>query len=134
MSFLVPSVGKQTTLNYITGRVSNGALKLHLYTNNYTPQLSDTLSSYTECTTTGYSAITLTATNWSASTVSGVTTATYTSSPMPTFTLSAAVTVYGYYVTDSGGTNLILAELFAVPYAFSSSGGSIVISPTIGET
>ena len=134
MTLVVPSIGRQKTLEYIVGKISNGNLKLHLFSINHTPALGDTLVAYTECAAAGYSAVTLTGANWTAATVNNVTTATYTSSPMPTFTLTAADTLYGYFITDSAGTSLLWAELFPAVYNISSFGGSVVVTPVIGET
>jgi hypothetical protein len=53
--------------------------------------------------------------------------------PNVTFTFTAAVVIYGYMIWPfAGGTNFNVAELFADgPYTFGSSGGSLVMTPTI---
>jgi hypothetical protein len=99
--------------------------KLHLFTNNVTPAKSDTVGTYTECSASGYSAITLSSGSWTVSTVSTTTTAAYATQ---TFTLTASATIYGYYITDSGGTNIILSEAFPAVFNIPSSGGSVAIT------
>ena len=50
--------------SFMLNKTASANLKLHLYTNNHTPAAGDTLSSYTECTDSGYAAVTLTGSNW----------------------------------------------------------------------
>src|SRR4029077_13704022 len=95
---------------------ANADLKLRLYTNNHTPVSSDTLAAYTECTDASYAPITLTGANWNiADNGSGVSQATY---PTQNWTFAGAVTIYGYYVTDSGNTKVCWAEIFSAPLSF----------------
>ena len=97
--------------------------------NDKTPSESDTVSDYTECSTSGYSSKTLTGANWSVSTTSGTTEASYSEQ---TFSLTGSATVYGYYITDNGGTILIAAERFSDgPYSIPSGGGDIKVTPKI---
>ena len=130
MSLLVPDVGEQEMLKRILNYSATGDLVLHLYTNDVTPAEGDTVSTYTESTAAGYGASTLTGTDWTITTTTGTTEASY---PQVTFTYTdTEPNVYGYYVTDSGGTILIWAERFSDgPYNIPSSGGEIKITPKI---
>jgi hypothetical protein len=101
--------------------------KLHLFTNDATPLEATVLAGLTECDVAGYAATTLSAPT--VATVGDVTTATYS---QQTFTFTAATTVYGYYLTDNGGTKLLWAERFTDgPYRIPSGGGEIKVTPKI---
>lgn len=114
-----------TVLNALLTGGSVPTLKLRLYSNNYTPTLTDVVGDYTEVTAAGYSAITLSSGSWSVSVVSGQVVASYTGQ---IFTMTAAVTVYGYYVTDSSATEVLWAELASGgPFTYGSGGGSIYV-------
>lgn len=94
-------------------------LKLHLFTNNYTPVASSVLSNFTECADASYAAVALTPGSWSITNVSGVATASY---PLQTFSFTSSATIYGYYVTDTSTTKVVWAERFGgAPLSFSSS-------------
>ena len=103
MTLIVPNVGDVLALQRIVNFTATGNLKLHLFVNSYTPAKTDTVSSYIECSATGYAAISLTGASWSVTTVSNTTTGTY---PAQTFTLTSSATIYGYYVTESTSTTL----------------------------
>lgn len=99
---------------------------LRLYSNNHTPVLNESPSNFTELTTSGYAAVTLSTGSWTVTDTSGVVVATY---PQQTFTLTASATIYGYYLTDSGKTKVYWAEIFAGgPISFSSGGGTFLLS------
>ena len=127
MSLLVPDVGEQKILEKALNAVAADDVKIHLYSSDVTPGEDDTVASYTLITDPA--AITLTGTNWTVNTVTGVTTAEHA---QQTFTFAGAATVYGYVVTDNGGTNLLWSERFTDgPYTIPAGGGSIKITPKI---
>lgn len=129
MALLVPDVGEVEMLSRIVNKKATGDLKLHLYSNNYTPVEGSLLANFTECNAAGYAAITLTGASWTVATTTGTTEATYA---QQTFTFTAAQTVYGYYITDSGSTILVWAELFTgAPFNIPSGGGSVKVTPRI---
>jgi hypothetical protein len=99
---------------------------LRLYSNNHTPVLDESPSNFTECSGSGYAAIGLVAGNWTVTDTAGDVAATY---PQQTFTLTGALTIYGYYITDAGKTTVYWAELFAGgPITFGSGGGAFLLS------
>jgi hypothetical protein len=106
-------------------------LKLKLFSSNTTPGESDTEGSYTECTWTGYSAVTLTGANWTI-TPGAPTSASY---PQVTFTSSAgsqSQSVYGYYIVQATSGKLVWAERFSDgPYVIVNNGDAIKVTPTI---
>lgn len=59
MSLVAPDVGEVLLLSYALNKVAQGDVKLHLYTNDYTPVEGSTISNFTECTASGYSAKTI---------------------------------------------------------------------------
>jgi hypothetical protein len=104
-------------------------VKLHLYNNNHTPAQSDVLSMYTESTAAGYSAFSLPGSSWTFATSAGTSSAAYA---QQTFTFSTSDSLYGYYITDAGSSNLIFVEGFVgAPFAVPVGGGTIDVTPKI---
>jgi len=132
MALLVPDVGEVLLLSYALNKVAAADVILRLYTNDYTPVEGSVLASFTECTAAGYAAITLTGADWTIATVTGTTTA---EQPQKTFTLTAASTDYGYYITNGAGTQVLWAERFSdAPHNIPSGGGTEKITvKIIGE-
>ena len=127
MALLIVDEGEVEFLSRVLNKSATGDVVLHLYSNDKTPADADIVSSYTESTGTGYGAITLTGSGWTISSIANVGTASYA---QQTFTMSSALTAYGYYVTNSAGTKLIWAERFtAPPYTLPAGGGTIKITP-----
>lgn len=132
-ALLVPDVGEVLLLSYALNKIAPGAsVRLKLFSNNYTPVEGSVIASFTEATTAGYAAITLTNTDWTVETAAGVTTAAHI---QKTFTLTGAGTHYGYYITDIAGTGLLWAERFDdAPHNIPSGGGTEKITcKLVGE-
>ena len=122
MALLVPDVGEVLLLSYALNKVAPLDVKLRLFTNNYTPVEASVLASFTEAVAAGYAAITLTGASWTIASAAGVTTAEYAEQ---TFTLTAASTDYGYYITNNAGTQVLWAERFTdAPHTIPSGGGT----------
>jgi len=129
MALLVPDVGEVLLLSYSLNKVVQGDVKLRLFTNNYTPVEASVLASFTEAVAAGYAAITLTGASWTIASAAGVTTAEYVEQ---TFTLTAASTDYGYYITNNAGTQVLWAERFTdAPHTIPSGGGTEKITVKI---
>ena len=129
MSLIVPNSAEVLMLQYILGQATSGDLIMHLYTDTgSSPSESDTLATYSvnEVTDASYVSQTLSSVDWSIATVSGVSSATQ---PQVSFDFAASETVYGYYVTDSGNTNLLWVSEFTTPIPIPSGGGQIRITP-----
>jgi len=127
MSLLVPNVGEVKILEKALNKVAADDVKIHLYSSNTTPAEDDVVGTYTLITDPA--AITLTGANWTVSTLAGTSTAEHA---QQTFNFTGAATVYGYVVTDNGGTNLLWSERFTDgPYTIPAGGGSIKITPKI---
>jgi hypothetical protein len=128
LALLVPDVGENDLLKAMFGQVAE-TFRLHLYKNNHVPAEADVVGSYTECNAAGYASIALVAANFVIATVAGVTTATYA---IQTFTFTATESVYGYYVTNNGGTILLWAEMTDnPPYNYGASGGTCSVTLSI---
>jgi hypothetical protein len=129
MALLVPDVGDVEMLTRVLNKGATGDVKLHLYTNNYTPVAGSTVANFTECAAAGYAAITLAGASWAISTSAGTTTASYAAQ---TFNLTASAVIYGYFVTNAAGTIVLWAELFtSAPFNIPSGGGSVQVTPKI---
>jgi hypothetical protein len=132
MALVVPDVSEVALLKRMLGYSATGDQIMHLYTNDLTPTEDTSLvgtNAPTQSSANGYAQITLTSGNWAVSTVAGTTSGVYAEQ---TYTYSTSETLYGYYVTDSGGTNLLWIERFTgAPFILPSSGGQVAITPTI---
>ena len=134
MAILVPSVGDKLMLQYVL----NNNLTLRLYSNNYTPDKTSTISSFTEATESipspAYAAIPLIFSNWTISTdpVSHLTTAAY---PKQIFYFNGGKVVYGYYITNSSEvlyTERFTTAPFTLPTPPSGQQNEIAITLNIG--
>ncbi len=65
MALLVVDGGESLALQYLTNKASSPQdLVLRLYTNNHTPAYADVVGTYTEASSFGYAAVTLTGASW----------------------------------------------------------------------
>lgn len=128
MAIFIPSAGENKLVEFALGYSTPGNQLLKLYTNNVTPADTDTAATYTEMTTLGYAAKTLTKTSWSVAQSGGVATATYAAQTW-TFTAGAAVTVYGYFVVDATSGVILWSEPFTSGKIIQYTGDQIIITP-----
>lgn len=110
------------------------ALTLRLYSNNRTPQVTDTVAQFVEVTGGGYASIALNSAQWTIT--SGTPSiALYNSFQDFTFSSVPAINVvYGYYVTNADDL-LVWAEEFDpndIPFVIITPGQRIQIRPRIG--
>ena len=134
MALLVPDVGEVELLKRLLySNAGSENLTLKLYSNNVTPAESDTATTYTEATFTGYAAKTLTSTQtgstWGVpATVGGVTSSTYGTAQV--FSPTSSQTIYGYYVIGATSTVLLWAELFSSAKSL-VSGDTLTVTPKL---
>lgn len=129
MALVVPDNAEILMLKYMLNHTAPSNVRLKLYSNDKTPAESHTISDYTESVVAGYADKVLTGTSWSVSTSLGVTTASYA---QQSFTFTTAATLYGYYVTNNGATDLLWAERFTgAPISVPTGGGVVNVTPTI---
>lgn len=130
MPLLIPNPSEVSLLQFALGFSTPGNQLLKLFTNNVTPGDSDVAATYTEMTTLGYAAKSLSKANWTVASSGGVGTAVQ---PVQTWTFTAGtpVTVYGYFVTDSTTGLLLWVETFSTAKVIQNNGDQIIITPTI---
>lgn len=120
-------------LLFMLRRVIGVGLLYNLYRNDHTPTLSDTLASYQPAVWSGYAPILVPAAAWIISSVTGHV-GDLEALPIAFFNTSpAAVTVYGYYVTDSTGTNLVCASRFDMAPVRILTGAFHSVQPILGS-
>ena len=112
MTLVVPNSADLQMLRYVFNRSTT----LHLYSNNLTPSKTTVLSDITEASGSGYSAISLTGSSW-----------TFATYAQQTFTITGAITIYGYYITSTDG--LLYVEKFPTTYILPDDGGEIIVNP-----
>jgi hypothetical protein len=134
MPLVVPNASEVILLERMLNKQNTNTLVLKLFSSNTIPVPGTLLSDLTEVSQTGYAAVTLTNSSWAiaASPLTGAAVATYAEQ---TFTFSSAasgVDVYGYYVTDTSGPNLLWVERFSTaPFSVPPAGGQIAMTATI---
>jgi hypothetical protein len=107
-----PLVFPQTSTADALSKLVDQALTLRLYTNNKTPQVIDTITSYVEASGGGYAAIPLLTASWTIYPGSP-SVALYNSYQTFLFTGPTSVpTIYGYYITTPDDI-VLLAEEFS---------------------
>jgi hypothetical protein len=137
MTLVVPNqLGEILMLQYIVGLAEAGNPVLHLYGNlnpnpANDPTDSTVVSDLTECTSAGYTPITLVSNQWTVQQTGGVTTAVYSEQ---TFNFTTAARVYGYFITDTAGHLLWLEKFPTAPYDVPIDGGSISVLPELSLT
>lgn len=129
MSFTTVDTGEVLLLKYMLNHTAADNCRLHLFTNDYTPQTNDVIGNYTECSVSGYTSIPLTGSQFTVSTSSGTSAAVYA---RQTFSLTTSTNAYGYYITNNGSAILIWAERFTgAPFQIPTGGGTIGLDPDI---
>lgn len=135
MTLLVPTVSEGTMLAAIVNKAAATDIILKLYTNNHAPANGDTAASYTEMTTQGYTAKTLTGASWTVATGSRPATASYAQQTWTANGTGGATTVYGYFAVYTTSGLLAFAELFSDgPYTMTNSGDAISVTPQVTLT
>ena len=123
---VVPNASELVLLRYLFGIVAPGDFKLRVFTNNITPDENTVLGDLTEVVDATYAAITLAHGTWTLSTVGGVAVGEY---PQQTFSFTSTHDLYGYYVTDSAGTNLLWVQRGSCVARLPAGGGTYLVTP-----
>lgn len=111
MAIVVPNDAEIILLGYMLNETTPDDPVCHLYKNDFTPGEATDLSDLTEVTESGYGPIALTG-GWTISTDFGVTSGEH---PLVTFSISASVDVFGYFVTNNSSSDLLWVERFVSP-------------------
>lgn len=130
MPLVIPTASENKLLEFMLGKSVPGDQTLRLYVNNIAPSDTDVPATYTEMSTHGYVAKTLTKANWTVAQSGAVAEGTQ---PVQTWTFTAAVAVlvYGYFVIDSTTGLLVWSERFASAKSVALAGDQIIITPKI---
>ena len=123
MSFITTLTGQNVFLNTI---INSDIFLLHLYSNDRIPSKTDVIGNYTEVAFLGYAAKLLTPSEWVIA-IDGLTGNYVATFPQQVFTFSGIVQTFGYYITDHGGTQLILAERFPTAPIILSQGNIKIV-------
>ena len=130
-NLFLPAVSENLHLSNMLGKTTPNNIVLKLYVTNTTLAAADTAASYTEMSTMGYAAKTLTAASWTvAQTGAAVAGASYADQVF-TFTGGTLVTVYGYFLVDSSSGVLLGSALLDTPIPIQNNGDTITVSPRI---
>ena len=120
MAGLVPNAGEEIALDRFL-KTSDETLKL--YVNDYTPVEGSVAGDFTEMSTQGYAAKTLTAASWSSG--------AYAQQTWTFDGTGGSTIVYGYFVIDAGSGTIMFAERFGTPPTIVNNGDQIKVTPTI---
>lgn len=120
MAGLVPNAGEEIALDRFL-KTSDETLKL--YVNDYTPVEGSVAGDFTEMSTQGYAAKTLTAASWSSG--------AYAQQTWTFDGTGGSTIVYGYFVIDAGTGVIMFAERFGTPPTIVNNGDQIKVTPTI---
>ena len=103
---------------------------VHLFKNSIVPTASSVVADFTEADFTSYAAVSIT---WDAPYINGnnqtvITgdTAVFSAGASPT-----AQVIYGVFITNTGGTEVIYAERFAKSIAISIQGNGLSYAPAL---
>lgn len=123
MPVVVPDSSEQYLLRVLLGiQAAPSQVVYHLFTNDYVPIESSTLSSFIELSGSLYAPLTIQTADWVVSTSGGITTAIRSMYAWP---ISGGATLYGYFVTDASGTVLLWCERFSSPIVVPAGGGTL---------
>ena len=131
MTLRIPNVGEGNMLEMIVNKTAPENLILKLFTSNNTPADTDTASTYTEASFTGYTAKTLTGASWTV-TPGTPSEAAFAQQTFASTASQTAATVYGYYVIQTTSTELMWSERFTDgPYVVTNNGDEIRVTPKL---
>jgi hypothetical protein len=129
---VVPQAGAQVLLEKGLDGLT-AAVAVHLYQNDFAPAPGTVLADFTEADYSGYAAQTVTPATWPVF-FQGISQVVAVG-PGLVFTPTASTianVIYGYYVTDSGGTRLLWAERFAEQKVMNGVTTGFTLVPAIG--
>lgn len=129
MPLLVPAASENLLCAFILGTATPNDQLLKLFVSDTTPADTDTAATYTEMSTLGYAAKTLTMSNWTiAQNASNVAEGVYADQTF-VFTAGTPVAVHGYFVVDSVTGLLLWAERLPTAITVQNNGDDIIVPP-----
>lgn len=128
MPIVIQDNAEGDALSYYVNKTTPETLIMRLFTNNVTPAEADTAAVYTEASGSGYASKSLAGASWTI-TEGAPSQAAFA---QQTYTLTGALTAYGYYYTRTTSGRVAGAERFTgAPFTIPAGGGSILITPQI---
>jgi hypothetical protein len=133
MTLVIQDGGLTNKLEGLRTKWNAAAVKMHLYSNNFTPLVTSVLGDFTECTFAGYAAQDII--TWGAAAVAAhIGKITAAPNVFTRSTTGAAQNVYGYYVTDAANAVLEWGELDpAGPRVVTSAGDSVTVTAVMQD-
>lgn len=134
MALVATQEGCMALWQQLLGLYAIGNPVVRLLGQAYAPQHTDTLATYAplEVVGAGYAPIQLAnpRPNWQITPLPNGAQAAY---PTLSWSFTAAVTVYGYWLNDATATYSLWAEAFASPFVFGPAGGvlNLTLPPTL---
>lgn len=126
---LIPREGMLNILQLLLTRqlTPYPSVTYHWFVNDYTPAYGDTLSSYVEASGLLIPSLSVDDVDWSLTAPADTATA---EAAEAIISVTSAVTIYGYYVTNPAGTELLWAERFeGGPFTYGVLGGTLAFTP-----
>ena len=114
-------------------RLVGDGLTYHLYTNDHSPTLLDTLDDFTEAFYSGYAPIQVLPDDWASSGVANHLGGLHAPNIVYHNISPSPVDIFGYFVTDLAGTQLVCAARLDIAPEHVVPGANIVISPILGS-
>lgn len=121
------------TLVWMLRQVVGVGVRYHLFRNDYTPALSDTLAAYLEANYSGYASIFVPAADWILGNVAGHVGLLQAGQVNFANTSPTPASVYGYFATDSGGTQLVCSARFDLAPFVIATGDFCPVTPILGS-
>jgi hypothetical protein len=129
MALLVPNEGEAQMLAIILGKTPAETLNLKLYSNDVTPSETDTASTYTEVSGSGYAQVVFSPSDFTI--VEGAPSIATPDAKTFSFT-GAAGYIYGYYVVGETSGKVYWVERFPATFNAQSYGDHIVMTTPLG--
>jgi len=130
MAIVVPDVALEFMLTVLLKEVNApSSVVYHWYTNDLDPDFDTVLLDFTEASGGTIASLTVSASSWGVDSDDGTATAEWSEQ---TVDVTTTISLYGYYVTDGGGGQLLWCERFdGAPFSYPSVGGALLITPRL---
>ena len=125
----IPNCGLQKILELILGKDLAENISLKLFVNDLSITTTTVAGDFTEMSTHGYAAKTLTMASWPAPSISGSQSTSSYAQQTWTFTAATLVSVYGYYMVMATTGTLLWACKFGAAKPIQYANETIAVTP-----
>lgn len=125
----IPDAGKKKLLEILLGKDLAENISLKLFTNDLTIDGDTVAGDFTEMSTHGYAAKTLTMASWSAPSMSGDDASSSYAQQTWTFSAATLVNVYGYYMVMATTGTILWACKFGAAKPIQYADETIAVTP-----